>query len=69
MKNYLNSLDKKYEIGIKTECENKRLNLLTCLSNNNNDDFVCHYEKINFIECIKEFDKDFRKKFKININK
>lgn len=66
MVNYYKSLSKKYDIEIKKECDEVRRLFINCLSNNFNDSFVCKDLFNDFNFCINQFDKKFRKKYKLN---
>ena len=58
-------LNKIYDNRIRKSCEKYKKQLDNCLNENFNDEFVCEVLINQFSYCVKNFDVNFKKKYKI----
>lgn len=63
MEKNLVSLINKYDKEINQSCNVPRHKVIDCFKNDLNDSWECQKEISEFINCIENFDKSFRKKY------
>ena len=63
MANYLKSLSKKYDNNIRSQCNKDREKLINCMQEHFDDYFVCKELIINFHNCVRLFNLNFKKKY------
>ena len=56
-------LKQKYECEIRRNCNQYNKELEDCLKYNFNDENICQKEIDSFKKCVREFNKDFNKKY------
>lgn len=64
----LDKLNKLYDTNIRKHCNKYETNLIRCLDDSFNDNFVCAIQQDLFNKCISNFDKKFREKYLIKKN-
>lgn len=68
MVNFVRSLKKKYDTEIRLKCKDLEKKIEECMDEHYDDEFVCSVAVSNFNKCIKDFDMNFKKKYKSLIN-
>lgn len=61
--NYWKSLSRLYDREVYKQCEQYRIEVIECMRNSFNDDFICKETIDNFEKCTNDFDKKFREHF------
>ena len=63
MPNFIDKIQKIYDKEIRECCDGKQKNLIDCLKENGNNEFVCSNEIMIFQKCITEYTNQFSNKY------
>ena len=64
--NYLEILKQKYDKEVRENCDKFLNDLNLCIKDHFNDEFTCRPYKSSFEDCIKNYNKNFKKKYEKN---
>ena len=63
MPSFFHRLQNQYDKEIRECCDEKQKNLINCLNENSNDEFICLYEINLFKKCIQDYSNNFTNKY------